>query len=245
MAVIQYSALVTQLRGKLGGSQFNKGHAGYSLQRKSTPTIRRTPAQLRWRQTISLIQRSWKNESAVRKNQATQAALSNPTTDRFGQQVVLSGYNQYVKIMSWRSSVVGGQPPLPLNRPILATPVNSALLSLPVLSIFISGVDVNGHTNFVWSAERITTGTPTGTTSDTRSYVFITRVDAGGNPMPGARPVYIRYLGYNDEPFSDVNGYFQSSEYFNNGDRVLVEVRTRHTGAGAETGYWSNVITLG
>lgn len=244
MAVIQYSALVTQLRGKLGGSQFNKGHAGYSLQRKSTPTIRQTPAQLRQRQIVSQVQRSWKEETEQRKNQAAQAAISNPTYNRLGQQVVLSGYNHYVKMMTWR---LMGSPADPINTiapAILTTPVASAQYYFSSLVMSIGESIRIGYATYTINGVSQISGTPTGTNSYTRGYVYITRVDSQGRRLQGARPVFVCKLQYSSQTVNHNDRPFLTSFYFKSGDYVLFEVRTRNLGAGAETGYWSEVIQL-
>ena len=244
MAVIQYSALVTQLRGKLGGSQFNKGHAGYSLQRKSTPTIRQTPAQLRQRQIVSQVQRSWKEETAGRKNQAAQAAMANPTVDRFGQQVVLSGYNQYVKIMTWRLLHNPLNPENTIGATIYTTSVNSAQLSLSNVIMSIGESSRIGWASYTMSMDTLTAGVPTGPNAFTRAYIYITKVDSQGRRLQGSRPVFVSKMQYSGTNISWNERPFLTSAFFTAGDYVLLEVRTRHVGAGAETGYWSEVIQL-
>lgn len=244
MAVIQYSALVTQLRGKLGGSQFNKGHSGYSLQRKSTPTIRQTPAQLARRQIMSLVQRSWKEETAERKNQAAQAAISNPVYNRLGQQVILSGYNHYVKMMFWRLLRNPLDPENTIGAQIYTTPVNSAQVSFTNVELSIGESTRIGYALYTLNCQYLQQGTPTGPAAFTRIYVYITKVDSQGRRVQGARPVFVLK---NQWPLTGINHNerpFLTSYSFSAGDYVLLEVRTRHLGAGAETGYWSEVIQL-
>lgn len=97
MAVVQYSAVVTQLRGKLGGSVFNKSRNAYTLQNKQKQPKGSRGFQSEVRNFFSKYQRTWKSLTpSVRLNWGV-AATNNPTRDRFGNPTILSGYNQYIK----------------------------------------------------------------------------------------------------------------------------------------------------
>lgn len=245
MAVIQYSALLTQLRGKLGGSQFNKGHSSYSLQRKSNPTIRQTPAQIRQRQIIGVVQREWKTEPQVRRAQAAAAAQSNPVFNRLGQQVVLSGYNHYVKIMSWRLLVNPGLAAANIAGVIITTPVNSATIELVGASFSLLSAPSSGWYEFSGSYDRLLIGQPTGSNNQTRAYMYLTRVEADGSKIYGERPFFLRFTAWGSG-FIDVPSFLvPTSVYVESGFHYLLEAFTRNVGAGAQTGYWSEIITLG
>lgn len=97
MAIVQYTAIVQQLRGKLNGSVFNKTKNGYTLQGKQMPSSQQSALQLRRRASFSAIQRTWKQLTPSERSIASLAAQNNPTRDRFGNEVVLSGYNHFVK----------------------------------------------------------------------------------------------------------------------------------------------------
>lgn len=97
MAIVQYTAAVNQLRGKLNGSVFNKARTSFTLQRKQSQVKRPRGLQGRARQFFQRAQREWKNTSSGQKGSWQSTAASNPVLDRFGQQVVLSGYNQFIK----------------------------------------------------------------------------------------------------------------------------------------------------
>lgn len=97
MAVVQYTAIVNQIRGKLNGSVFNKGKNAYTLQRKQQPKKGLTKLQSDVRGVFSRVQRSWKLTTPQDRAVAAQSAVNNPVRDRFGNEVVLSGYNHWVK----------------------------------------------------------------------------------------------------------------------------------------------------
>lgn len=97
MAIVQYTGIVNQLRGKLNGSVFNRYRTGYSMQKKQQPPQGFRGNQLRQRAVYSVVQRLWKTLTPSQHNAWATTAAQNPATDRFGNQVTLSGYNQYIK----------------------------------------------------------------------------------------------------------------------------------------------------
>lgn len=103
MAVVQYTGIVNQLRGKLNGSVFNKSRNAFTLQKKQQQTKGSKGSQFEIRNVFSSIQRSWKTATATEKADWQLAAENNPSLDRFGNQTILSGYNQYIKanIVRW------------------------------------------------------------------------------------------------------------------------------------------------
>lgn len=105
MAIVQYTAAVNQLRGKLNGSTFNKSKTAYTLQRKQSQVKRARGLQGLARQHFQRAQREWKNTTAGQKGSWQSTAANNPATDRFGQQVILSGYNQFIKANIFRYSI--------------------------------------------------------------------------------------------------------------------------------------------
>lgn len=97
MAIIQYTGIVNQIRGKLNGSVFNKAKNSYTLQRRQASRKGSTPAQSLRRRQFASVQRAYKSISQSEKEEAALAAINNPVFDRFGNLVVLSGYNHWVK----------------------------------------------------------------------------------------------------------------------------------------------------
>lgn len=97
MAVVQYSAIVNQMRGKLGGSVFNKSKNANTVQRKQQQPIGARGFQSEVRNFFSKFQRTWKELTTVQRVNWQTAANNNPTRDRFGNLTTLSGYNQFVK----------------------------------------------------------------------------------------------------------------------------------------------------
>lgn len=103
MAVVQFTGIVNQVRGKLNGSVFNKARNANTLQRKQQQTAGSKGFQSEIRNIFSEVQRSWKVAPAEQKGDWQVAAQNNPSRDRFGNQTILSGYNQYIKANIFRS----------------------------------------------------------------------------------------------------------------------------------------------
>lgn len=97
MAVIQYTGLVNQIRGKVNGSVLNKSRTVNTVQKKQQPPKGGRGFQSEIRQDFSYAQRIWKDLTPSQQTSWQTAASFNPSRDRFGNQVVLSGYNQFIK----------------------------------------------------------------------------------------------------------------------------------------------------
>lgn len=103
MAVVQYTGIVNQIRGKVNGSVFNKSRNAFTLQKKQQQTKGSKGSQFEIRNIFSTVQRGWKDATPTQQSDWQVAAQNNPSRDRFGNQTILSGYNQYIKanILRW------------------------------------------------------------------------------------------------------------------------------------------------
>lgn len=135
MAVIQYTGIVNQIRGKLNGSQFSKGRTSNTLVKKASQSKGIRGFQSESRSLFTFVQREWKRLPPVNKASWGQVARNNPDRNRFGEQVILSGYNKYMQCQI-RSLMVGDfVPRLPLvdSAPAInnfSVVVNSATFSI-------------------------------------------------------------------------------------------------------------------
>lgn len=97
MAVVQYTGIINQLRGKLNGSVFNKSRNAFTMQKKQQQTKGSKGSQSEIRNVFSNVQRQWKDTTPTERADWQLAAQNNPSLDRFGNQTILSGYNQFIK----------------------------------------------------------------------------------------------------------------------------------------------------
>lgn len=102
MAIIQYTAIVNQIRGKLNGSVFNKSHNGYTLQRAQNSRKGSSRAQSIIRQHFAQAQRAWRTLSQQERANVASIASKLPVSNRLGEQVYLNAYNHFVKTNALR-----------------------------------------------------------------------------------------------------------------------------------------------
>lgn len=151
MAVVQYSAIVNQLRGKLGGSVFNKSKNAFTLQKKQQQPKGSRGFQSEVRNFFAKFQRTWKTITASQRTQWGVTASNNPTRDRFGNQTILSGYNQYVKANMLAEYCNAVAPATPYTSPAPPFVVHSMSLGQVVFSISGTGVpQINANPSVDW-----------------------------------------------------------------------------------------------
>lgn len=129
MAVVQYTGVVNQIRGKLNGSVFNKGKTSYTLQRKQQPPKGWRGNQLLSRSVFGYVQRYWKQLTDSQRNSWAATSAANPSVDRFGQQVTLSGYNYFIKAWIRLRSIGAGVPLSGSTLPAPAVSINAAVIT--------------------------------------------------------------------------------------------------------------------
>ncbi len=100
MAIILYSALISQIRGKLQGSVFSKSGAGQIITNRGVPRKTPTVAQLSTRSGFTTNARYWKNLTVAQRNAWRTQASTIPVQNRIGETVFLSGWLFFRKVMS-------------------------------------------------------------------------------------------------------------------------------------------------
>lgn len=124
MAIIQYTGAVNQIRGKLNGSVFNKSRTVFTLQRKQQNPRRVVGFSSEPRNIFANAQRTWKALTNTQRTQWGLAAANNPSRNRFGDLVALSGYNQYIKAFMFAEYAEQSPPPTPDTSPAPAPEVD-------------------------------------------------------------------------------------------------------------------------
>lgn len=95
MAVIQYTGLVTQLRGSIAGTTFSKTKQGFSAYKKGLPRKQKSPAQNAINAGFAANANLWRTlDSTARSNWATMAAAVQ-VYNRIGELINISAYNMY------------------------------------------------------------------------------------------------------------------------------------------------------
>lgn len=102
MAVVKYSALLDELRGKLNGTVFSKFHNGYNSYKKGQPKRFGSQAQQLQRQSLSIAAKYWKNASQLLRDRYSAKAAVYPVRNRFGELVNLPSFQYYMLISRLR-----------------------------------------------------------------------------------------------------------------------------------------------
>jgi len=98
MAKIKYSALVSDMRGKLNGSVMSKNRSGSYVRNKVTPSNPQTAAQMLIRGIFSEITKGWSQLSEVARQSWENSVEAFQATNIFGDVVKPSGKTLYQKL---------------------------------------------------------------------------------------------------------------------------------------------------
>lgn len=109
MAKINYSALITGIRGRYNGSQFSVNKSGSLLQNKSIPPKRITDLQGLIRSRFSRLARFWRQLTPSEQQSNNDAAPNYPYTDKFGNIKYFTGYQLLLR-SNLNRAVSGLQP---------------------------------------------------------------------------------------------------------------------------------------
>jgi len=149
MAKVQYSAVVGDARGKIGGVVATKGRFGAVVRTKVSPVQPRSTAQRNVRAGFTNESKGWSGELDDTKRAAWDSfAQANPVKDVFGNTRILTGHQMYVR----------------LNRVIVQC--GGTQILLPPLALSITEpltVDVDSFLGPPRSLQINVTGPPTGT----------------------------------------------------------------------------------
>jgi hypothetical protein len=100
MAKIVTSALVADIRKKIGGNVFTKGRSGAFVRRKVSPVQPRSAAQRNVRANFTALSKAWSGASMDDTKRAAWNALaaSYPVKDKFGASHTLTGLQIFQKL---------------------------------------------------------------------------------------------------------------------------------------------------
>jgi len=99
MAKVQYSAVVGDARGKIGGVVATKGRFGAVIRTKVSPVQPRSSFQRNVRAGFTNESKGWSGELDDTKRAAWNSfAQANPVKDVFGNTRILTGHQMYVKL---------------------------------------------------------------------------------------------------------------------------------------------------
>jgi hypothetical protein len=97
MARIEYTGLVSQIRGKIAGTVFSKFQGGYSAYRKGSPRKQGSQAQQLVRNYFYAFASAWKTLTETQRNDWRFVAANTPLYDRLGILRPINGFAYFVK----------------------------------------------------------------------------------------------------------------------------------------------------
>lgn len=91
MAKIKFSAFMTDMRGKIGGTVFSRNSGGAYSKNKVTPSNPKTIAQQLQRQLMSAFAQAWRSLTQGQRDSWVAGAPNFPLTNIFGDTYTLAG----------------------------------------------------------------------------------------------------------------------------------------------------------
>jgi len=97
MARVEFSSVVTSVRGKVGGSVFQRNRSGYSLKNKSNNVNSASIKQIASRMYMSQVHAAWRSMSENERNAWDIFANFKPIKNKNNSNVNLTGYQLFLK----------------------------------------------------------------------------------------------------------------------------------------------------
>ena len=107
MARITYGAIVTEIRGSVGGTTFQRSGYGFSVKNKPNQVRLMSEGQRAIRAAMSFIAQSWRNLSQSNRNAWISWASTHPFSSKHNTTSYLTGYSYFVRFNVNRYLFVG------------------------------------------------------------------------------------------------------------------------------------------
>jgi hypothetical protein len=96
--LIQFGSIITQGAGKIGGQIIQRGAHGQTMRTLTPPKIRRSPASVVPRATVSAVSSAWKNLSDSDRASWVALAAGLTRTNKFGVSYTPSAYQIFCEL---------------------------------------------------------------------------------------------------------------------------------------------------
>ena len=139
MARVKPSAIVSDVRGKIGGTVFQRFKSGLVVRSKCSPVNKKSALQVISRNIASLTANAWLQLTAVDRDQWDSFTAYNPIAQRNNSEVFVSGQQAFLKLNNYR---------LHYSLPILVVPeFNKCVLDPVVLTLSRTGANLRVKSN--------------------------------------------------------------------------------------------------
>ena len=98
MALVNYSAMVSGVRGSIGGATYGMSRSGATVRVRNRPVRRARSPQSRVRSILSRCSRAWADLTTVQRAAYVVWSNDHPVQNKFGDSVILSGINMFAKL---------------------------------------------------------------------------------------------------------------------------------------------------
>ena len=122
MALIRPGGLVGQISGRLGGDVYSHNRYGQYVRTGTNPVTSTTSYALAAKARMTSVTQAWQSRTAAEKLAWNAWATTNPTVNRLGESIILTGHAAYVGINA-RLMLIG-------VAPITAPPIEPAPVPL-------------------------------------------------------------------------------------------------------------------
>jgi len=131
MALIKFGGGITEMRGSIGGNVFSRNRSGAIVRQRTTPVNPQTNRQSAARAIMASVAATWLGVlTAVQRTAWNLYAASVPATNKLGEVINLSGFNQYCK--SSAASLNAGLPAIADGPTIFTLPGEDATFAVAV-----------------------------------------------------------------------------------------------------------------
>lgn len=149
MATITPSALISEIRGKVGSQIFSRNRGGTYSKSYFVPTNPNTTFQASHRAIVGNATAEWKALSQADRDAFIVLAAGHPQKNVLGQTIFWSGFNLFVHL--WVNMVQAGN----IGFVIPAEPIDTPTIEPVVTASVASGISINlnqSFSNFVFRA---------------------------------------------------------------------------------------------
>lgn len=162
MALVKFSALVSEMRNKLNGSVFSKNRAGNYLRNKVTPVNPQTTFQANVRGNFGNLSQNWRALTNDQRKAWDNAATNFPYTNIFGDVKYLSGFGLYMKLNNNLLQIPTApitNPPTPAEIPLLLNDATVITLSPESIKVAVTpGTQPTGTQTLIYATPPIPAG---------------------------------------------------------------------------------------
>lgn len=102
MARIQLSSIISDIRGKIKGSVFQRSAGGLIIRSQTTPVNKNTNSQNKTRNFTNILQQEWRLLSATERQTWLQFTNFNPIHQKNNQELFINGQQAFIKLNSYR-----------------------------------------------------------------------------------------------------------------------------------------------